>query len=475
MSLKENQNMKSKSELEIIDVNENVPAEKASDNTTEEEIDLENDTSEEIGIKIVKNALKLPKVKVNREEFLRKTLKGKVSQEQIENAVKNGTSEAGIPLEIIKELAQKCILAIRLKSTAISAGTGLPGGPVGATAGLATDVTQFYANLIIIIQKLVYLYGMKEIADVMSAWGDIKDYDDEYAKFILIYIGAASGVEIAGVAGKVVLKGAQVQYMKQAGKFILISKPLFYSLAKSIAKRLGMSITKKGFAKAAAKAIPGISAFFSGAINWVAFKPLANNLDRQLSEVYDKPFDETLLGKLKEYEKNNNFFADSEAIIKENAKIYSDNKKVIKDRKRDEISQECLDFIRELCDEALFCKPDENIFKLVKVDKEDCFICHDDTQKSHTSGFVITSKGIYSSVSKEAVSRFISFKELAGITSFDTSKKKNPFSHQVYVEGRKNNVEIIPLIPCGRVIGGSKTIIQFLSAIRNACWVDLYM
>ena len=176
MSLKENQNTKSKSELEIIDVNENVPAEQASDNTTEEEIDLENDTSEEIGIKIVKNALKLPKVKVNREEFLRKTLKGKVSQEQIENAVKNGTSEAGIPLEIIKELAQKCILAIRLKSTAISAGTGLPGGPVGATAGLATDVTQFYANLIIIIQKLVYLYGMKEIADVMSAWGDIKDY-----------------------------------------------------------------------------------------------------------------------------------------------------------------------------------------------------------------------------------------------------------------------------------------------------------
>lgn len=433
--------------------------------------DLKGRKPEEIGKLIIEKILKIPGVKVNREEFLRKSLSDKLTITDLDNAIENGTSAAGISLTIIQKAAHDCISGIKIGSTAESAVTGLPGGVLGITAGLLTDLTQFYANLIILIQKLVYLYGMKDI----NSYGDIKNNDSNMAIFILIFMGAASSVETAEIASKVVIKRLAAQYAKDSGKLILLAKPTFYSIAKKVAKSIGVSITKKGFAKAASKTVPIIGAGISAALNLVAFTPLANHLNKLLSETYDKPFDENWVKQLEAKTRNSSFFIESLDSIKKYSNAYHKNKKSVKERKRENISQECLGFIEELCNEAIFCKPDVNIFQLVKVKKDDCFVCHDDTKRSHTRGFVITADGIHSFIDTKRQYHFISFKDFAEITAFSTHKHKSPTNPHKFIEARINNVELIPILPYEKISGGSKTIIPFLTAIRNACWVDLYL
>lgn len=184
--------------------------------------DLKGKNSDETGILIIEKVFKIPNVKVNREEFLRDILKDKVSQADLETAIKDGTSAAEIPLEVIKKAANDCILTNKAASTFESFITGVPGGVVGIGAGILADLVQFYANLINLIQKLAYLYGMKDI----SSYNIFDDnVDKNNAKIILIFLGAASGVESAALATKVILKGVEKQYSKQASKLILIAKP----------------------------------------------------------------------------------------------------------------------------------------------------------------------------------------------------------------------------------------------------------
>ena len=167
-----------------------------------------------------------------------------MSQAELESAVKDGTSAAGIPLEIIKNAANDCISTAKNNSTTESAITGIPGGVIGISAGILVDLIRFYANLINLIQKLAYLYGMKDI-DSYPVFSDNKDRSS--AIIILLFLGAASGVEGAAVATKAISKSMQKQYTKQASKLLLIAKPTFYSIAKKIAKMIGLSISKKGF------------------------------------------------------------------------------------------------------------------------------------------------------------------------------------------------------------------------------------
>lgn len=115
-----------------------------------------------------------------------------MSQAELESAVKDGTSAAGIPLEIIKNAANDCISTAKNNSTTESAITGIPGGVIGISAGILVDLIRFYANLINLIQKLAYLYGMKDI-DSYPVFSDNKDRSS--AIIILLFFGAASGVE----------------------------------------------------------------------------------------------------------------------------------------------------------------------------------------------------------------------------------------------------------------------------------------
>lgn len=269
--------------------------------SNDESIEINEKDSEGIGFWIIEKALSIPNVKVNRTEFLSNVLKDKVTPDVLEKAIKYGTAEAGIPLKIIRESAKKCISSTKKISTAESAATGVLGGPVGISTGIVADITQFYGNLIILIQKLVYLYGMKDLNSI----DEIRNNNKNAAAFILLFIGAASGVRGLDQVIKVITKSMTKQYAKQAGKLILFAKPAFYSIAKKVAKSIGKGISKKGFAKVASKAVPVIGAGISAGLNWVTFTPMANRLNNILEESYNISLDETLLNKVEEMVKDN--------------------------------------------------------------------------------------------------------------------------------------------------------------------------
>ena len=247
---------------------------------TPKEIDKKN--YEGIGFFLIDKTMKIPKVTVDRRGFLTDTFKDEVSAEVLEKIILEGTAAANIPLKQVRKHAMSCIKKVKSISTSESALTGLPGGPVGITAGIAVDVTQFYSNLINLIQKLCYLYGMKDI----KSMDDIKDENKTAACIVLIFIGVASGIHGLENAAKTAFKVLSGHYVKLSSKLILFSKPAFYSVAKKVAKSIGVSISKKGFAKAASKTVPVIGAVISAGLNWATFTPMANKLRYCLEDEY---------------------------------------------------------------------------------------------------------------------------------------------------------------------------------------------
>jgi len=273
-----------------------IQAEPKETGTEQDEIDLSipkeiEDNPEAKGFWLIEKALSVPMVKVNRSDYLRDTLGGKVSDRVLKKAISEGTASAGIPLEIIKKCAKNEITSTKTRSTTESAVTGLPGQVVGISLGVVGDLLQFYINFIKMIQKLCYLYGMPEI----DCYDDVKNNNKLLAQYIAIYLGVSMGVEGANKVLSIMFKSIGSKYSKQAGKtFLLFSKPLFYSTAKKVAKSIGVGITKKGFAKAASKFVPVIGAGVSGALNWITFSPMASKLDKALQENYQKLLDGTL-------------------------------------------------------------------------------------------------------------------------------------------------------------------------------------
>ncbi|MGN0576615.1 MAG: hypothetical protein ACI4J2_11380 [Ruminococcus sp.] len=258
--------------------------------------EIKNKTPEEIGFFIIEKAINSKGVKVDRVKFLTERLSGKISPEDLKNAIEYGTASAQIPLDIIRKEAKQCIESTKKISTGESVITGLPGGIVGITAGILADLVQFYANLIILIQKLVYLYGMMDI----DSYGDIKEKNKNMANVILVFIGAASGMNGCGKIINLLIKAMGSKYASQSAKLILFAKPAFYSVAKKIAKSIGVGISKKAFAKTAAKVAPVIGGALSGILNYITFSPMANRLNMVLEEEYTKPLNPDWI---KEFEK----------------------------------------------------------------------------------------------------------------------------------------------------------------------------
>lgn len=95
---------------------------------------------------IINGAMKVPGVKVNREEFLEKELKGKVPDKMIEDALVYGTKKAGIPIELIEKMAKNTINSKALLTVTASFLSGMPGELIGLLGGSSADVIQYYAN-----------------------------------------------------------------------------------------------------------------------------------------------------------------------------------------------------------------------------------------------------------------------------------------------------------------------------------------
>ncbi|MGM0597031.1 MAG: hypothetical protein ACQES9_08345 [Myxococcota bacterium] len=223
---------------------------------------------------MLEKALRMPGVRVNRENYLRKNLSKCVSDEQVEVAIKTTPAEAEIDKDVLKTLANAAVLFHKRTVSGLSFLSGLPGGPIQFGA-IPADLIQFIWHTLVISQKLAYLYGWPQIISMEQS------IDDNTLNIMTLFLGVMFGQSLA-VEG---IRKLSIHMSRQAAVKLprkALTKYGVYNLAKKVAKYLGIRLTKKSFARAASRFIPIIGGFASGGITWFMFSKMARRLDSHL-------------------------------------------------------------------------------------------------------------------------------------------------------------------------------------------------
>lgn len=233
------------------------------------EIDIED---------VVIKGLRIPGIKINRDEFLQKQLFKLYPQEVIDIAIAESPMKAKIPVKEIDKIADEVIKFERNWVSGISAALGVPGG-WAMVATIPADVAQYYGYLLRATQKLLYLYGFPQIDTEEQG----NKFDDGTMNTLIICFGVMYGTAGANNALKAMAKALGVGVEKQLLKKAL-TKGTIYPIVKSVAKWFGVKMTKEVFAGFFKKAIPIVGGVLGGGITYLSFKPCCDKLKKSLQD-----------------------------------------------------------------------------------------------------------------------------------------------------------------------------------------------
>lgn len=223
-------------------------------------------------------ALKIPGVKIDRAEFLRKELYKNHSNEEIEIAIANTPAKAGIQKEEIDKIADEVIKFERNAVSGISAALGMPGG-VAFVASIPADIAQYYGYMLRAAQKMLYLYGFPQL--------DTSDksvvLDSETLNSLTICLGVMYGVAGANNAIKGIAKALATGVEKKLLRAAL-TKGTIYPIVKSIAKWFSVRMTKQVFAGFFKTAIPLVGGVIGGGLTFATFGPCCDKLKSTLQD-----------------------------------------------------------------------------------------------------------------------------------------------------------------------------------------------
>jgi hypothetical protein len=226
---------------------------------------------------VIKSAMNLPGVQIKRNDFLRKELGSKFQPEIVELAIERNPAYAGISVIELKRIADGCIDFETNSATAFSFAAGIPGG-IAMLGTVPADLAQYYARMIRMLQKLVYLYGWQEM------YNSDGEFDDETLTQLTLFLGVMFGVGTANAAVTKIAQSAAVKIEKDLAQKAL-TKGAIYPIVKKIAQVLGVKMTKEVFAKGVGKVIPVLGGFVSGALTYATFKPMSWRLKDHLEKL----------------------------------------------------------------------------------------------------------------------------------------------------------------------------------------------
>ncbi len=233
------------------------------------EIDIED---------VIIKGLRIPGIKINRDEFLQKQLFKLYPQEVIDVAITQSPMKAKIPIQEIDKIADEVIKFERNCVSGISAALGVPGG-WAMVATIPADIAQYYGYLLRATQKLLYLYGFPQIDTEEQG----NKFDDGTMNTLIICFGVMYGTAGANNALKAMAKALGVGVEKQLLKKAL-TKGTIYPIVKNVAKWFGVKMTKEVFAGFFKKAIPIVGGVLGGGITYLSFKPCCDKLKKSLQD-----------------------------------------------------------------------------------------------------------------------------------------------------------------------------------------------
>jgi hypothetical protein len=223
---------------------------------------------------ILKSSVNLPGVKIKRDDFLRRELSIRFNEQVVEEAIEHNPAKAGITAEEIKMIANECIKRETYKVTAISTVAGIPGG-IAMLGTIPADMAQYFAHMIRVLQKLIYLYGWKEL------YNKEDDFDDATMNVLTLFMGVMFGVSAANKAIVSLAGRAAIQLEKTLVSKAL-TKGMVYPVIKKVAANLGYRMTKQIFAKGISKVVPIVGGIASGGLTYLTYKPSAERLQKHL-------------------------------------------------------------------------------------------------------------------------------------------------------------------------------------------------
>ncbi|APT92141.1 hypothetical protein CPHO_03715 [Corynebacterium phocae] len=227
----------------------------------------------------LQHTLRFKKARIDREQFLRAELRKRgCSDARIAKAISSTPLEAGVSLATLDEIAQDAADFEIKKSSAISLGSGLPGG-LALFVSVPADITQQYIFNFRIMQKVAYAYGWQSFLE------DSKDVDDETLNTMLMFLSVMLGITGANRAlGQFLLNTVGPAVGKKITNTALM-KTVWYPVLKRTLRYVGVQITKNSLGKAVTKAIPVAGGVVSGGLTFVSLKQQSARIIEQLREL----------------------------------------------------------------------------------------------------------------------------------------------------------------------------------------------
>ena len=223
--------------------------------------------------KVMSAALKFPGVAVDREKFLRGALRKHCCEAHIQDAISKGTAGV-VPSKVLDKIAADTIKSHTKKVTLLSTAMGVPGG--WATLGtVPTDIAQFYYHVLVVAQKLAYIYGYPDLRDSQG------HLTQGALNLLTVFVGVMTGVAVATRALQEIGARLQKQFIKKLPEQVLQNGAVNIAV-KKVAKMVGLELSKSGVAEGVSKLVPIVSGIVNGAITYRTFKPQARRLGYSL-------------------------------------------------------------------------------------------------------------------------------------------------------------------------------------------------
>ena len=226
----------------------------------------------------IAKASELPMVRVNREEFLRKTFK---DSPYLDYIIKDGPQTV-YTVESLRKKADEIIKGSTKKTTVNSFIASLPSNPALAFAAAGIDVTQYFGFAINLALKIAYLYGAEDFNKLSS---------EEAQARITLLLGTMLGVEGASNGLAHAFKNAGQAIGKRVARQSLTKTTTWYPLIKSILLQIGIKINKDTVRQVISKSMLVVGAGISSAVTYWTFKPLGNRLSTVYAQILAGEFD----------------------------------------------------------------------------------------------------------------------------------------------------------------------------------------
>jgi hypothetical protein len=232
---------------------------------------------EDVWNSVLRTALALPGVKVDRKAFLRSALSKHVTKKVLQSAIDISPVKAGVSKNTIRRIAAANIKWHRAGVSALSFASGLPGG-WWIAGTVPADLTQFFWHVLVVLQKLAYLYSWPEL------FSEDSKLDDETLLIVTVFVGVMLGAESAAKVLGDIAERAAAQVLERLPRETLTKWGL-YRLAREVAKRIGIKLTEDSFTRYLSRIVPILGGIISGTVTWISFSLMTRRLAAHLESL----------------------------------------------------------------------------------------------------------------------------------------------------------------------------------------------